>query len=91
MEELSGNLESFGWWVRWVRLGRRYESGKMMGGQSGVVHGNPGSSSVLAPQKAAKGTQTPDPMTRPPVISDKKKRTMDRKIHPQADYFGVQV
>lgn len=90
MEELSGNLESFRWWVRWVRLGRRYESGKMMGDQSGV-HGNPGSSGVLAPQKAAKGTQTLDPMTRPPVISDKTKRTMDRTIHPQADYFGVQV
>ena len=85
MEELPGNLESLGWWVRWVRLGMRPDvgCGKTTGAQNGV-RGHPGAGSVLAPQKDEKKVQALDPITLAPGIRDKK-RIVDRKIHSQAD------
>lgn len=56
-----------------------YESGKMMGAQSGP----PGTLCILAPQKPEEGSQALHPITLPPGIRDK--RILDRTIHSQAD------
>lgn len=88
MEEQSGNLESSGWWARWVRLGRRYESAKMMGG-GGRGRGTRVES--MAPRLSEDCEGDPDTGPHYTATCDQMKRTTDRKIHPQADDLGVQV
>lgn len=56
-----------------------YESGKVMGAQSGAL-GPPGTLCILAPQKPEEGSQAPHPITLPPGIIDRESWT-EKFIH----------
>lgn len=78
LEEMCGYFESLEWWVCWIKLGRR--PGVGCGRRVERVHGHPGPSWVLGPQKAEdEEAQALDPIILPPGIRDKK-RIVDRKF-----------